>query len=181
MRLNAPRIAPLFESEWTDEQRVVLAPFAKQGRLYNIFATLGHNADALKAFLEWGGYVLRRSHLSPRERELLILRVGHLCDSGYEWAQHTRLAKQAGMTDEEIARVRMGSGVQGWTESERVLLDAADELHRGYFISDDTWSALRAFFSECQCMDVVFIVGHYTQVCMMLNSFGIQLDADLLP
>jgi hypothetical protein len=28
-------------------------------------------------------------------------------------------------------------------------------------------------------MDLVFVVGHYTQVCMILNTFGIQLDAGL--
>ena len=31
-------------------------------------------------------------------------------------------------------------------------------------------------FSERQLMDIVFVVGHYTQVCMLLNTFGVQLD-----
>lgn len=180
MRLTEPRIAPLAQSEWTDAQRTLLEPFAMRGHLYNIFSTLGRNPDALQAFLAWGSYVLRRSQLSPRERELLILRVGCLCDSGYEWAQHARLAKHAGMTAEDIARIRRGPGEPGWTSSERVLLRAADELHSSHFVSDETWRSMRAFLSERQCMDVVFVVGHYTQVCMMLNSFGIQLDVELL-
>jgi 4-carboxymuconolactone decarboxylase len=180
MRLTEPRIAPLAPSEWTDEQRAALEPFSQRGQLYNIFSTLGRNPDALQAFLAWGSYVLRRSQLSPRERELLILRVGFLCDSSYEWAQHVRLAKHAGMTEEEIGRIRRGPDEPDWTSSERVLLRAADELHSSHFVSDETWRSMRAFLSERQCMDVVFVVGHYTQVCMILNSFGIQLDAELL-
>jgi 4-carboxymuconolactone decarboxylase len=180
MRLDAPRIPPLHESEWTDEQRAVLEPYAKQGRLYNIFSTLGRNPAALRAFVAWGGYVLRQSDLSPRQRELVILRIGHLCRAGYEWAQHARLGKQAGLTNEELSRIRLGPGAPDWTDQERTLLVAADELHRDYFISDATWLELRSFLSDSQCMDLVYVIGHYTQVCMILNSFGVQLDADLV-
>jgi len=55
-------------------------------------------------------------------------------------------------------------------------LKATDELHHTYFISDATWARLRAHFNEKQCMDVVFTAGQYTQVSMMLNTFGVQLD-----
>jgi 4-carboxymuconolactone decarboxylase len=176
MRLDTPRIPPLTQAEWTGEQRTALEPYTRNGPPLNIFATLAHNPDAFKAFLAWGGYVLRRSDLSPRQRELLILRIGHLCDSKYEWTQHSRLAKQAGMTDEEIERIRIGRHAPAWTDQERVLLRAADDLHKDHFVSDDTWVAMRSFLNDRQCMDVVFIVGHYTQVCMILNSFGIQVE-----
>jgi 4-carboxymuconolactone decarboxylase len=181
MRLTTPRIAPLTdEASWTDAQRSVLAPMAKQGRLYNIFSTLGHNPDALQAFLAWGSYVLRRTQLGARERELAILRVGYLCRSGYEWAQHWRLGKQSGLTDIELANIKLGVDA-AWSPHDRTLIQATDELHRNYFISDGTWRTLQTFLDERQCMDLVFIVAHYTQVCMMLNTFGIQLDVDLDP
>jgi len=54
---------------------------------------------------------------------------------------------------------------------------AADELVGDHFISDGAWARLRAHFDEKQCMDVVFTVGQYTQVSMLLNTFGVQLDA----
>jgi hypothetical protein len=38
------------------------------------------------------------------------------------------------------------------------------------------WAELTAHFTEKQCMDVVMTAGQYTQVSMMLNSFGVQLD-----
>lgn len=180
MRLKSPRIEPLKQSDWTDEQRAVLEPFAKQGRLYNVFTTLGHNPTALQAFLAWGGYVMRKTQLNARERELLILRVGYLCKAGYEWAQHSRLGKDAGLTDAELACIKVGPSSH-WNERDRLLLQACDELHRNYFVSDATWSALLERFDRQQCMDLVFIVGHYTQVCMMLNTFGVQLDEGLEP
>lgn len=180
MRLKKPRIAPLQESEWNEEQRKILSPYSERDRLYNIYKTLGHNPDAFQAFTAWGGYVLRRSSLPTRERELVILRVGFLCKAGYEWAQHVRLGQQAGLTDVEVERIKKGSSDPGWNEQDRTLLVAAEELHRDYFISDSTWNALGNTFNDTQRMDLVFTVGQYTQVCMMLNTFGVQLDEGLV-
>jgi uncharacterized protein YciW len=55
------------------------------------------------------------------------------------------------------------------------LLNATDDLTNNAFISDLNWAALTDF-SEKQRMDLVMTVGQYTQVSMMLNSFGVQLD-----
>ena len=59
------------------------------------------------------------------------------------------------------------------------MIRASDELHADQFITDETWAALAEHFDEKQRMDVVFTVGQYTQVSMMLNSFGVQLDEGL--
>ena len=56
------------------------------------------------------------------------------------------------------------------------MIQATDELHHDHFVSTPTWDALRAHFSEKQAMDVVFTAGQYTQVSMLLNTFGVQLD-----
>jgi len=179
VRLSEARIAPVPESEWTDEQRTVLEPFVAQDRLYNIFTTLAHNPKALRAFLVWGTYTLTQSSLAPREREIVILRTGFLCKAGYEWAQHVRIGKRAGLTDSEIADIKIGPDAPSWTAHDAVLLRAVDELQQGRFISDATWKALRAFLTPQQCMDLVFIAAQYTQVSMILNTFGVQLDSDL--
>ncbi len=39
MRLDEPRIQPLVEAEWNDQQRELLEPLARDGRLYNVFRT----------------------------------------------------------------------------------------------------------------------------------------------
>jgi 4-carboxymuconolactone decarboxylase len=179
VRLSEPRIAPVPESEWTDEQRKVLEPFVAQGRLYNIFTTLAHNPKALRAFSIWGAYTLGQSSLAPREREIVILRTGFLCKAGYEWAQHVRIGKQAGLTDAEIANIKIGPDAPGWPARDAILLRAADELHRDRFISDATWKAMGEFLTQQQCMDLVFVAAQYTQVSMILNTFGVQLDSDL--
>ena len=175
MRLAKARIAPLSDAELNDEQKEILAPMG--ARILNIFRTLVREPKAIKGFLAWGNYVLsKRNALPAREREIVILRIGFLCKSGYEWTQHAGIGKREGLSDDEIARIKQGAGA-GWSTADAALIQASDELHHDQFITDATWKALGAHFTQKQCMDVVFTAGQYTQVSMILNSFGVQLDA----
>jgi len=177
MRLSEPRIAPLTDAEMDEDQRELVAPMAATGRVLNIFRTLARTPKAAKGFLAWGNYILsRRNDLPAREREIVILRTGFLCKSGYEWTQHVAIGLRDGLTAEEIARIKVGAEAPGWSAADAALIRAADDLHKDQFISNASWAGLKAHFTDKQCMDVVFTTGQYTQVSMILNSFGIQLD-----
>jgi 4-carboxymuconolactone decarboxylase len=182
VRLSEPRIRPLSPDALTPEQAEVLGPLGgggviPAGPVLNIFRTMAHAPKALKAFLTWGNYVLsKKNDLPPREREIVILRTGFLCRSGYEWTQHAEIGRRCGLTDDEIERLKTGPAA-GWSPADAALIQASDELHHDHFVSTPTWEALLAHFSEKQAMDVVFTAGQYTQVSMLLNTFGVQLDA----
>ena len=65
-----------------------------------------------------------------------------------------------------------------WSPFEKVLISAADELHRDAFITNDTWNKLMEKYSEEQIVDLVATVGNYNLVCMILNTLGVQLEPD---
>jgi len=183
MRLREPRVAPVDMDGLTPEQAEALKPFAGRPVL-NIFRTLAGAPKALTAFLAWGNYVLsRRNSLPPREREIVILRIGYLCRSGYEFAQHRRIGLEQGLTAAEVTAVKVGAGAATWSEADAALIRACDDLHRDQFVTDVTWRELSRHFDETQRMDLVFTAGQYTQVSMILNTFGVQLEdpADLDP
>ena len=177
MKLSRPRITPIGEDEWTDEQRESLEARSRAGHVYNVIGTMARHWEASKKFQVWAYHVMGdTSTLVPRERELLILRIGWQCQAEYEWGQHVIFGKEAGLTDEEIARIKAGPEADGWDPFDATLLRAADELHADAFISDATWAALSERYTTQQLMDVVFTVGQYNMVSMALNSFGVQLD-----
>jgi alkylhydroperoxidase family enzyme len=176
MNTRKPRIEPVPPSEWTDEMKDALGHRASSGRTLNIFGTLAHHPELLKRWLVFGAHVLGGSTLSPRARELLILRTGSLCKSEYEGGQHARIARAEGLSDDEIRRITKGPDAPGWDPLEALLLRAADELHDVQRISDDTWGALREHSNVKQMLDLVFTVGQYTLVSMALNTLGIERD-----
>ena len=175
-RLRTPRIPPLSPEEWDDETRQLLTSLKREGRIFNIFATLARHPALLRRWLVFGTHILGKSTLPPRERELAILRMGWLCRAEYEWGHHVAMGKEAGLTDAEIKRVAQGPEASGWEPFERVLLCGVDELHRDTFISDATWQSLAARYETRQMLDLVFTVGQYKLVCMALNSIGVQLE-----
>ena len=131
--------------------------------------------------MTFANHILGKSTLQERERELVILRIGHLCRAGYELAQHKAISRFLGMNEGEIDSAETGPNTQGISELDRLLLQATDELHADAHIGDDTWQGLKAHFSDQQMMDLVFTVGQYNLVSMALNSFGVQLDEGLEP
>ena len=179
MRLSEPRIPALEPDQWNAAAQEIMAPFVKQGRTFNIFKTLCNHPDLAKRWLVFGNHILGKSTLPVRERELVILRIGYLCQSGYEWGQHVLIAREGGMTDAEIRSCKTGPSTPGLSDLDRLLLTATDELHADAHISDDTWNALAARLTREQMMDLVFTVGQYNLVSMALNSFGVQPDAGL--
>ncbi len=179
MRLTEPRVKPLEADEWDEQARAVMAPFAEQGRVFNIFKTLAHHPDLMRRWLVFANHVLGKSTLGVRERELLILRIGYLCQAGYEWGQHVEIARRAGMSDDEIRSAKTGPDTPGIPELDRLLLQATDELHSDAHVSDGTWEGLSKHLTTQQLMDLVFTVGQYNLVSMALNTLGVQLDEGL--
>ena len=181
---NEPRIPALADDELTEDQAAALDLFRMPTGVLNLFRTLVHSPKALKRFNTWGSYVLSKRNTLPADRrELVILRTGFLCKSAYEWAQHVVVGRYAGLTEEEIERIKSGPDDPAWNAADRTLLRAVGELHADQVISDDTWQALGndAGLDQRGKMDLVFTVGHYTMVSMMLKSFGVQLDDGLEP
>ena len=80
MRLDKPRVAPLADDQLDPELRVRFG----NGPILNIFRTLANHPALAKRWLVFGNHILAKSTLPARERELVILRIGWLCRSGYE-------------------------------------------------------------------------------------------------
>ena len=179
MRLDQPRIEPLDGAQQSAEAQELLASLPENLRSLNIMRTLSQHPELMRRWMVFANHVLGKSTLPIRERELLILRIGYLCQSGYEWGQHVLIARQAGMSDAEIRACQTGSATPGLAELDRLLFLAAEDLHKDAHVSDATWAGLGQHLSTEQLMDVVFTVGQYNLVSMALNSFGVQADEGL--
>ena len=179
MRLTEPRVPALSPDQWSDEARKMMEPLVALGADFNIFRTLANYPELANSWLPFGNHILGSSSLSARDRELLILRIGYQCQAEYEWGQHVQIARGSGLSDEEIRACKTGPDTPGLDEPTRLLLQATDELHADAFISDDTWSGLSKHYDTRQLMDLLFTVGQYNMVSMVLNSLGVQLDEGL--
>jgi alkylhydroperoxidase family enzyme len=188
-----PRIAPILPPKaWPPEMRDALAalrpadarhPVAvhREGRpkALNLLGTFARHPALIRAYHVFNGHVQFATTLSVHQRELLVLRVAAVRGADYEWAQHAALAPDAGLDEDDVARIAEGPDAPGWSPLEQALLRAVDELIAAAEITDATWTVLARELDEPQLMDLVFTVGAYDLLAMAIRSFGVEMDDDL--
>jgi len=192
--VSTGRVPSIPPREWPPAMRAAMAPYRPPNPRHpfppddpdrpkglNALGVFAHHPAAAEAYHHLIGHALFATTLSVRQRELLILRVAHLRDAAYEWAQHVFLAAEVGIAPEEVERVRSGPGADGWSPLERALLAAADELIGSARIEETTYVRLSAELDTEQLLDVVFTVGAYEVLAMAVRTFEIPLDDDLVP
>jgi AhpD family alkylhydroperoxidase len=188
-RSDLGRIDPIPPRGWPPEMADALAamtppeprysvspPDPDRAKPMNMLGVMAHHPALARAYFTFGGHVLMATTLTERHRELLALRTSALCSCAYEWAQHFSMARDAGLSDEEISRIAFGPEAPFWNELERAILRANDELFHDGVISDDTWAALSVGLDGQQILDLIFTVGSYETLARMMRSVELQLD-----
>jgi len=136
-------------------------------------AVLARQPDLLSPFLGWAAALALNGVLSHRDHELLALRAASNCHSEFEWVEHAEYARAAGLTEVEIASVERAVDDGAWTDAERALLRAADELYRDHDVDDSTWAVLAEHYDAAALVEILFVVGQYTMLSMVANAAGI--------
>jgi alkylhydroperoxidase family enzyme len=178
MTLRIPPTSPEDRDERTEE--LMASMFRRpDGTEMNIFATLAHHPKLLKRWAAFGGTLLFGGRLPARDRELLILRAGWLCDAEYEWGQHVGIGLTAGLTEAEIERIHTEDAWDQWSDTDRALLAAVDELHANARITDETWKTLADAYDYQQLIEICMVIGQYHMVAFTLNSLGVEPEPGL--
>jgi len=197
MRLSEPRIPPLDEEEYAKSVENFLLNKSEWDKLVktciedtkelmeqfpylHVFATNARYRELRMRLGLFSGHILRHSLLPDRDKEILILRMAWLCYSEYVWGQHVLAGKmRVGLSNDEISRIMEGSDVEGWDPFDATLLRAVDELYTDTFITNETWNALAERYDTKQLMDLVYTVGFYNMMAMVVNTFGVQLEGKI--
>lgn len=121
--------------------------------------------------------LFRENRLAPRLRELMIMRIGWVTGSEYEWTQHWRVAKDLGLSDELILSVRDWQHANGLTEADRAVLQATDDTLTAGAISDETWSRVcDVLETEEERVELVAAIGNWGLFSRLLRSLDVPLE-----
>ncbi|HKG02893.1 MAG TPA: carboxymuconolactone decarboxylase family protein [Conexibacter sp.] len=175
---GAPRIAPGGRRQigLVNAAIVRVLGAAVGGEPPRVFTTLARHRGLFRRWLWFAGGLMPGGTLPRDEAELVILRVAHNTGCDYEWVQHERLAQRAGLSADEVARVRNGAVAPGWSPRQTLLLRAADELHADRRIGDELWAALALEYDERELIELCLLIGHYEMLAMTLRSLEVQPD-----
>jgi 4-carboxymuconolactone decarboxylase len=116
------------------------------------------------------------SGLTPREREIVILRCAHSRQSTYEWHQHVRIATGVGLTAEEINAVRDWRNASVFSPRERVLLAYVDDLAANPRPSDEAFQALAEGRSPGEVFGVTMLITQYFQLAHVMAALDLETE-----
>ncbi len=145
----------------------------------NIFKMVAHADTNLRAVVRFGTAILSEQKLSPKLRELAILRVAKLSGARYEWVQHISIAKMFGTSDAQIAQLEHDEiGAPGFDEVEQLVLRFTSEVVRYVGASEATFAQMRQRFSAQEIIELLLGIGFYMMMARIMETTKIDLEPD---
>jgi alkylhydroperoxidase family enzyme len=113
-------------------------------------------------FESWLNTFIFHGRIDATLRELTILRIMWRCDQSFEWGNHYRLARDAGVTDDEVLAIRTRAPGRDLDGALAVAVRAADEVVDDGCVAEMTMAALRALFPDRGLLDeFLYLLGGY--------------------
>jgi alkylhydroperoxidase family enzyme len=146
-----------------------------------IFQVLLNHPKLACAFNDLLATMLWRGMLDSRLRELIIMRIGWLTASDYEWTQHWRVAQGLGVSAEDLLGVRDWQAYKPFGPAERAVLAATDDVVSDGVVSTESWVACQRELGAdpAVLVELVTAIGAWRMVASILHSLQVPLEDGL--
>jgi 4-carboxymuconolactone decarboxylase len=176
-----PQVRP---EDVTDEMREFLSKWTGgvfQGAEKNpVLLTFAHHPKLADFFSQFNIHLLSTNTLPVKQRQIAIMRTAWICNATYMWSSHLRTSVRCGLSPDMYEPIKMGADDPYFTEFERVVIRATDELVHDKKVGDANWRALIAEWSNQQMLDFLFTVGAYVTIAGVMRSTGAERTPELL-
>ena len=143
----------------------------------NIFRMMAHATTDFRPLVGLGSAILGRQKLSPKLRELAILRVAVLSPARYEWVQHVPIAQATGATTAQITALERGEITADVFDAvERAVLRFTTEVLCDVRASEATFAETARHLSAQEIVELIETVGYYMLIARLLETTAVDLD-----
>jgi 4-carboxymuconolactone decarboxylase len=145
-----------------------------------VLRTFAHHPALADVFSPLNIHLLSTNTLPVKLRQIAIMRAAWQTKANYMWSSHLQTSVSCGLSPEMYGPIQNGPDDPYFTELERVVMRATDDLVSDRKVSEENWAALAAEWDEKQLLDFLFTVGCYVMVAGVMRSTGVPRDADLI-
>jgi len=147
----------------------------------NIFRVLLRHPKLARAVHDLLAALLWNGQLDVRLRELVIMRIGWVTGSEYEWAQHWRVALGLGLSEDDLLGVRDWRAHRSFGAAERAVLAATDEALATGRVGAGAWTACVEAVGDdaAVLLELVGAIATWTMVSGLLRTLEVPLEDDL--
>jgi alkylhydroperoxidase family enzyme len=148
----------------------------------SVFQVLLRNPKVAKALQDMLTALLWQGELDGRLRELVIMRIGWVTGSEYEWTQHWRVATGMGIDPADLVGVRDWRSYSGFGPADRAVLAATDETLETGTIGATTWAECEQHVGgAAELIELVVAIGNWRLFSSLLRSLEVPLEDGVVP
>lgn len=159
-------------NEISDETREAL----KRPYTLNVARMMANSEVSFKAFGKLGNALMTKAKLSPKLREIAILRTAKVSRSVYEWTQHVPAARHVGVTEEQVAAIENWQSAKCFSELERLVLQFTDEVAANVKGKRETLEALKKHLGPAEIVELILTIGCWGMVARLLETTEVDLE-----
>src|ERR1051326_1410750 len=139
----------------------------------NLYHCLANHPRLVAAWSDFS-QALRHDTRTPRAlRELVILRGAQLMRSEYEWAQHLKMARKAGVREAQIASLSNWKSSSEFDAREKAALALAEDVTNGK-VTDAVYAEAMRQFDHHDYVELSITAAFYAMVGRMLDAMGVE-------
>jgi alkylhydroperoxidase family enzyme len=142
----------------------------------NVIKMFAGTEDMFDATIGLVKAIFKAQGIDPKTREMIILRAATVLDSPYEWQANTQMAKNVGLSPDEIAATASGGPVVGIDPEYVLVCKATDELSSSGTLRDETLSELLEKYGETITRKVVLMIAWFNLLSRFLNGCRVPLE-----
>jgi 4-carboxymuconolactone decarboxylase len=143
----------------------------------NLYKALANHPKLVAAWTEFARAIRYESETPRALRELLILRGAQIMGSEYEWAQHLKMARKAGVPDRQINALASWPSSAEFSQTEKAALAIAEDVTQGA-VSERTYQEAMRHFDHKTYVELALTAGFYAMVGRMLDAMGVELEPE---
>jgi 4-carboxymuconolactone decarboxylase len=145
-------------------------------RIMNFYRVVANSPGVARSAIKLGNSLISRTELSPKLRELTIMRIAKLCDCEYEWVQHTPVALQSGLTQAQLDVIGSWNESDAFSQEERAVLLYVDEVAKNVSVTDETFQAVRRYLDERQIVELTLAIGWWGMLARLFVPLEVEVD-----
>jgi 4-carboxymuconolactone decarboxylase len=170
------RLPSVHRQDIPDELQYVWDRNAIEGTLPNIFRAMANNPPLWRSYLRLGSGLWAQCGLDLPTRELAILRTSILHHSAYEWHQHVRIGRQAGLADERIVALHHWRTAEVFSPTENAMFAYIDAVSASEHPTQEIHDALAAHFPPGTIVGINLLAGFYGMTAKFLGAMEVQTE-----
>ena len=145
----------------------------ERGRISPLYQVLLNSPEIAKGWETLLSAVRNRSSLPARLREIMILRVAVINRAQFEFDAHAPIARQEGVSEEQIELLQQDKVIRGFSEIEILVLELTDVMTKQIQVPDELYDQVKAHFNDLEILEVVTTISAYNMVSRLLNALHV--------